>query len=70
MERPLLFTKGLQESKEDYCGLELYLSPEKGEDTAITSDLITQEVRRFGEPETVTQCNCRSKSLIIRKESQ
>ena len=43
MERPLLFTKGLQESKEDYCGLELYLSPEKGEDTAITSELITQE---------------------------
>lgn len=69
MERPLLFSKGLQESKEDYCGLELYLSPEKGEDTEITSDLITEEVRKFGEPESVASTNRRSRSSTTRKES-
>lgn len=69
MERPVVFSRGLQESKEDYCGLELYLSPEKGEATEITSELITAEVRKFGEPESVAFANSRSRSLIIRKES-
>ena len=39
--------------KEDYCGLELYLSPEKGEQTQITSDLISEEVRKYAEPKSV-----------------
>lgn len=41
------------EFKDDYCGLELYLSPEKGEDTQITSDLISEEVMKYGEVENV-----------------
>jgi hypothetical protein len=41
------------DSKEDYCGLELYLSPEKGEETEITADLISEEVGKFGQVEDV-----------------
>lgn len=41
------------DSREDYCGLELYLSPEKGEDTEITADLISEEVGKYGQVEDV-----------------
>jgi hypothetical protein len=42
-----------RDSREDFCGLELYLSPEKGEDTEITTDLISQEVGKYGDVEDV-----------------
>ena len=53
MERALLYTRGVQDFKEDYCGLELYLSPEKGENTVVTTDLISEEVNKFAKPENV-----------------
>ena len=48
MERLLFYSRADKEAKEDYCGLELYLSPEKGEETQITSDLISEELKKYG----------------------
>lgn len=58
VERTNLFCrKPTPEVKDDYCGLELYLSPEKGEETQITSDLISEEVKKYGELENVVHSN-------------
>ena len=53
MERNPTIYRDAADLKEDYCGLELYLSPEKGEQTQITSDLISEEVRKYAEPKSV-----------------
>ena len=54
MEKNQLFQgRAGRDSIEDFCGLELYLSPEKGEDTEITTDLISQEVGKYGDVEDV-----------------
>ena len=51
----MFYSRGERETKEDYCGLELYLSPEKGEETQITSDLISEEVKKYAQPDSVGQ---------------
>lgn len=54
LEKNQLFqSRAGRDSREDFCGLELYLSPEKGEDTEITTDLISQEVGQYGDVEDV-----------------
>ena len=62
-DRSLFLLKGEQDQTEDYCGLELYLSPEKGEQTVITSDLISEEIRKWAEPSNVGTITTLDKSI-------